>query len=174
MTHPLDKFRFCPVCGSNQFHPKDQKSKKCDACGFQYYLNPSAANAAFILNPNNELLVATRLEDPGKGTFDLPGGFYDIGESAEEGVIREVKEETCLNVTRAKYLFSIPNIYVYSGFEVRTLDSFFLCEVEDYSLAKAQDDAVAIQWIPLNEIDLKAFGLDSIRKGVEKFLSLYK
>ena len=83
--HPLDKFRYCPACGSKHFEIQDEKSKKCENCGFEYYLNPSAANVALIVNDKDELLVATRKKEPAKGTLDLPGGFADIGETAEEG-----------------------------------------------------------------------------------------
>ena len=50
MTHVLDKFKFCPVCGSPNFEINNIKSKKCKDCGFSYYLNPSSATVAFILN----------------------------------------------------------------------------------------------------------------------------
>ena len=89
--HPLEKFKYCPACGSKHFDVHDEKSKKCSNCGFEYYINPSAATAAFILNDKNELLVLTRKKEPAKGTLDLPGGFADIGESGEEGIKREVK-----------------------------------------------------------------------------------
>ena len=97
--HPLEKFRYCPSCGSSRFEENSEKSKICKSCGFEYFLNPSSANVAFIINAKGELLVERRKENPGKGTLDLPGGFSDISETAEEGVRREVKEETGLIVT---------------------------------------------------------------------------
>lgn len=172
--HPLDKFRYCPVCGSKHFEIQDGKSKKCENCSFEYYLNPSAANVALILNANDELLVVTRKKEPAKGTLDLPGGFADIGETAEEGVMREVKEETGLVVSEAKYAFSFPNVYLYAGFEVKTLDSFFICRVDDFSTLQAQDDAAALQWIPINEIHTELFGLRSVRHGLRRFVESYR
>ena len=65
-------------------------------CGFVYYFNSSAATAIFITNRVGELLVVRRAKEPAKGTFDLPGGFVDMYETAEEAIIREVKEETGL------------------------------------------------------------------------------
>ena len=47
-------------------------------------MNPSAANAAFIVNEREELLVVIRKKEPAKGTYDLPGGFADEEETAEE------------------------------------------------------------------------------------------
>ncbi|EFA45157.1 hydrolase, NUDIX family [Hallella bergensis DSM 17361] len=169
--HPLEKFKYCPVCGSRHFEVNDDKSKKCDNCGFEYYLNPSAANVALILNEKNELLVLTRKIDPGKGTLDLPGGFANIGETAEQGVIREVKEETTLEVSRVEYLFSFPNVYQYGGFEVKTLDSFFLCHVSDTSHVEAHDDAAEYHWIALEDIHTELFGLRSIRHGLTEFIA---
>ena len=115
MRHPLSLFNFCPKCGSSAFIENDFKSKRCEDCGFIYYFNPLAATAAIITNDKGEILVATRSKEPAKGTLDLPGGFCDSYETAEEGVAREVLEETGLKVTSTEYLFTIPNIYNYSG-----------------------------------------------------------
>lgn len=123
-VHPLAKFSFCPVCGSKLWVVNNFKSKRCESCGFVYYGNPSAANVALILNEHDELLVVRRKKEPAKGTLDLPGGFTDMDETGEEGVIREVLEETGLHVTRADYLFSIPNLYRYSDMDIHTLDMF--------------------------------------------------
>lgn len=133
MEHPLSQFKYCPKCGSEHFNIHNEKSKQCTNCGFVYYFNPSSATVALILNKKNELLVCRRAKDPAKGTLDLPGGFIDMDETAEEGVAREVLEETGLKVKEAIYRFTLPNIYVYSGFPVHTLDMFFLCKVEDTS-----------------------------------------
>ena len=55
--HPLELFKFCPVCGSPHFEIHNEKSKKCADCGFVYYFNSSAATVAFILNGKGELSV---------------------------------------------------------------------------------------------------------------------
>jgi len=168
--HPLEKFHFCPVCGSSHFADNNFKSRRCQDCGFTYYFNPSSATVAVIVNSRGELLVATRKKAPARGTLDLPGGFVDMAETLEEGVAREVMEETHLKVTKAQYLFSLPNLYEYSGFTVHTLDSFFRCEVEDDTLVQADDDAADLQWIPLGDLRPEPFGLASIRRGVSRLL----
>ena len=170
MEHPLHLFGYCPRCGSNRFAINDVKSKRCEDCGFVLYFNAIAATVALIMNKQGELLVARRSKEPAKGTLDLPGGFADSMETAEEGVAREVAEETGLKVIATRYLFSLPNIYVYSGFEEHTLDLFFLCEVEDDTLPTANDDVEELMWIKLQDIDDSLFGLQSIRKGVKKFI----
>lgn len=170
MTHPFQQFTHCPKCGSAHFNVHNEKSKQCAHCHFVYYFNPSAATVAFILNPQRELLVCRRGKSPAKGTLDLPGGFIDMAETGEEGVAREVREETGMVVSNAKYLFSLPNTYLYSGFMVHTLDLFYLCTVANTLHYKAMDDAAELFFIPLNEIRTEEFGLNSVRKGVEMFL----
>lgn len=171
MKHPLSQFKFCPKCGSSDFLEYNNKSKKCSECGFNYYFNSSAAVVAVIENKNGEILVARRAKDPAKDTFDLPGGFIDMFETAEETVCREVKEETRLNVTDVSYLFSIPNIYLYSDFEVHTVDMFFKCRVNDFSNLMALDDVSELFFISSDELNPADFGLISVRKGVERLLS---
>eukprot|EP01053_Blabericola_migrator_P006170 Blabericola_migrator_1__6169@NODE_3111_length_2029_cov_5033_321101_g1948_i0_p2_GENE_NODE_3111_length_2029_cov_5033_321101_g1948_i0NODE_3111_length_2029_cov_5033_321101_g1948_i0_p2_ORF_typecomplete_len181_score27_97NUDIX/PF00293_28/5_5e21zfNADHPPase/PF09297_11/7_2e05FYVE/PF01363_21/0_011Zn_Tnp_IS1595/PF12760_7/0_022Ribosomal_S27/PF01599_19/0_035zfC2HC5/PF06221_13/0_089DUF1922/PF09082_10/0_098DUF35_N/PF12172_8/2_6DUF35_N/PF12172_8/49RRM_1/PF00076_22/0_18Zn_ribbon_recom/PF13408_6/2DUF1936/PF09151_1 len=170
MKHPLTQFAHCPKCGSGKFSTNDERSKKCGACGFIYYLNVSAATAAIVMNKKGELLVCRRAQDPAKGTLDLPGGFLEIGETAEDGIKREVLEETGLVVTRVLYLFSIPNIYLYSGFVVRNLDLFFLCHVEQTDVIGAHDDVAETFFMRREDIKLEKFGMISIREGVKRFI----
>ena len=170
--HPFKQFLFCPKCGSKDFVIHDSKSKHCNSCGFTYYFNPSTANVAVIINERNELLVCRRGKEPALGTLDLPGGFCDCFETAEQGVIREVKEETGLDVTRTEFLFSQPNTYLYSGFLVHTVDIFFRCTVADWRPARAMDDAAELMWLPLAELRPEEFGMDSVRRGIKRLAEL--
>ena len=172
MNHPLELFNYCPKCGSPDFEIHSALSRHCSKCGFTYYQNPRASTAAFILNNRGELLVARRGKEPAKDTLDLPGGFVDNGENAEQGIVREILEETGLTIDSADmtYLFSIPNVYRYSGMDIHTLDLFFICHVEDDVTVKAADDAAACFWVPLGEVYVERFGLRSVRQAVHTFL----
>ena len=172
MNHPLEVFRYCPKCGSNDFGIHNALSRQCVNCGFTFYQNPRASTAAFILNDKGELLVARRAKEPAIGTLDLPGGFVDNNENAEQGMVREIQEETGLKMQpgEVKYLFSIPNIYRYSGMDIHTLDLFFLCHVPEDAEVKAADDAAELTWLPLREVYVERFGLRSIREAVHRFL----
>lgn len=158
------------MCGSHHFVADSATSKKCENCGFEFFMNPSASNVAIIKNAEGEILVERRKQEPAKGMLDLPGGFTQIGETSEEGVRREVMEETGLKVTSSQYLFSLPNVYRYSGIDIHTLDMFYLCEVEDATVADAGDDAAECMWLHPDDIHTEQFGLRSVRWGLIKFL----
>lgn len=166
----IEKFTYCPACGSSHFDKNTEKSKKCSNCGFEYFMNPAASVVAFITNSRGELLVERRKFEPAKGTLDLPGGFADTLETAEESVVREVKEETGLTVTTARYLFSLPNVYRYSGLDIQTLDLFFECRVEDESQLVAADDAAECLWLSKDDIHTEQFGLRSVRQGLYEYM----
>lgn len=170
MSHPLHQFVYCPKCGAKTFVERNEKAKQCTTCGFVYYFNPSSAVACFIRNAADELLLVRRAKDPAKGTLDLPGGFVDMHESAEEAAHREVKEETGLDITECRYLFSIPNLYMYSGFEVHTVDMFFECLVDNFNGAHAEDDAAEIVILKKEDLQATEFGLHSIRQGIERYI----
>lgn len=164
----IEKFRFCPVCGSHDFKPSSAKSLRCPACGYEHFLNPSSANVALIYDQQGRLLVERRKNEPARGTLDLPGGFADMHETVEEGVCREVMEETGLTVTKTQYLFSLPNTYRFSGLDIPTLDLFFRCEVADTSVLQAADDAAECLWLTPDDIRPEDFGLASIREGIRR------
>lgn len=164
----FDKFlKNCPHCGSNDFKLNNEKSKHCLACGFTFYMNASAAVAAFIKNENGELLVCKRAKEPARGTLDLPGGFVDNNETAEEAVVRELNEELSAEIIRVNYLFSLPNNYLYSGLTIPTLDLFFECEVSNCKNLIAADDVAGFEFIAIKNLNPDAFGLSSIKKAIE-------
>lgn len=170
MEHPLHRFHYCPQCGRTSFEEINEKAKKCKDCGFVYYFNPSAAVACLIRDRIScRYLFVRRGKEPAKGTLDLAGGFLDCHETAEDAVRREIKEETGLDLSDIRYLYSFPNIYPYAGFNVHTLDLFFECTVDSFDGAVAADDAAEIVILPANEVAPEAFGLDSVRRGVLRY-----
>lgn len=172
--HYLEKFTFCPACGSGRFAANDFKSKRCADCGFTYFFNPAAAVVAIIVNEKDEMLVCRRACEPAKDTLDLVGGFADPnGETLEEAMVREISEETGMAVSTdsLKYLFSQPNTYLFSGLTVNTLDAFFLVRVDSRVSVAANDDVAECWWAAPEDVRPEEFGLESIRNGVVKWLA---
>ena len=124
------------------------------------------------------MLVAVRGKEPAIGTYDLPGGFVDMDETAEEAMARELMEETGIDAFGGlrggihrppKYLFSLPNLYLYSGMTLHTLDLFYHLKVESLVpyVDQAGDDVAKLLIVPIREIVPADFGLRSIRRAVE-------
>ena len=164
--HPLNAFTYCPKCGSQSFSVNDFRSKKCQSCGFTFYLNAASSVVAVIMNDNDEIIVTRRAFEPQKNTLDLPGGFVEFDESAEDALRREVHEELGIEIKNIEYLFSIPNVYPFGGLDVHTLDLVFLCKQDGDSCIKPDDDVANAKYMKLSELEDSDFGLNSIRIAV--------
>ncbi|MFW6370284.1 MAG: NUDIX hydrolase [Bacteroidota bacterium] len=135
-----------------------------------YFVNPAAAVAAIITDSNNHILFTKRAQEPFKNTWDLPGGFVDPNETAEEAVDREVKEELSIHIQSKSYYRSYWNHYFYGGVTYYTLDMAFLCQVNNFQNLKTSDEIRAYQFVPKNKVDLNKIGLPSIRRTVADYL----
>jgi NAD+ diphosphatase len=164
---PLNVFRYCPQCGNARFSPDCEKSLKCNSCGFRYFINMSASVAALIRNLKNEILFTVRKHDPAAGMLDLPGGFIDLGETAEDAVKREIFEELNLKVNRTEFVGTFTNRYLYSGIEYQTLDLVFNCSVESFEKLKVADDVSGVVFSNPAAVRPEEIGLESIRKIVD-------
>jgi NAD+ diphosphatase len=169
-NEPGGVFRYCLKCGAAALRLIGSKQLYCDQCGFEFYLNPAAAVAALIPDSQGRLLIVERAEEPKKGTWDLPGGFADPGESAEDSLGREVREELGLEITHSRYLCSFPNRYEYMGVRYATMDLGFVCDVEDAAVARVAEAEVArLLLLRPEDIDLSRFGFPSAARIVERY-----
>ena len=169
-SKPVRVFRYCPRCGSKNFVETSGRSKKCDDCGFHYFFNTSAAAAGLIFNKEGKLLFTRRAIEPHRGMLDLPGGFIEPMETAEDAIAREIKEELGVGVKKLSYYCSFPNEYPFSGFSVFTLDLIYKVELETLVGLKAMDDISRFEFYSLDEINLAEIPSYSIQKVVEKLI----
>ena len=166
-------FVFCPKCGSVSFRSRDGgRSYECEECKFRYFINNSAAVACLIFNSLDEILLTRRAFDPNKGMLDLPGGFVEPMETAEEAVVREIKEELNLSITRMSYLVSFPNLYPYSKMEIPTVDLAFICEAAHFEEMKPGDDVASFEFIRPEKIDLNALCSESMKRIIRFYLEM--
>jgi NAD+ diphosphatase len=158
-------FKYCPKCGAAAMRVVGLKMFQCTECGFELYLNPAAAVAGVIVDEQGRMVVLVRGKEPGRGKWDLPGGFVDPGDTAEEALRREVREEIGLEVTALRYLGSGPNVYEFMGVRYRTLDLGFLCEVADASGARPMEPDIAeVLFLSRPEIDFGRFAFPSVAR----------
>ena len=166
-------FKFCPSCASTHFTFPDNRRFFCEDCGFTYYHNIAAA-VALVFTFEDKVLFTVRNVDPDKGKWDLPGGFIDPNETAEEAAWREIREELGLNLQPSdlKYITTSPNNYLYKNVPYRTMDIFYECALpSDVINVAAEDEIQELVWVKRSEIDLEKIGFVSIRKVIgEQYL----
>lgn len=161
--------RHCPKCGAEALVWPTSKYFSCADCGFVLYLNIASAVAA-IVECQGQLLFGVRKHEPKRGMLDLPGGFVDQGETAEDALRRELQEELGLVVPEMRYLFSFPNKYQYSGVEYDTLDLIFLVRLDRLPQLAAADDLAELLWITPAAVDYDRIGFSSLRQAVQRYL----
>lgn len=167
--YPSKVFKYCPYCGAPGYKWDGVKAFSCSSCGHKYYVNEAAAVVALIENERHELLLTVRNRDPFKDMLDLPGGFVDLGETAEAAVKREIKEELNLEVEELTFFGSFPNRYIFGGIVYFTLDLTFHAKVTDFSAITAADDVSSYRFIAIDEINTDDIGLDSIKEIVKLY-----
>ncbi len=88
--------RFCVACGggvSRRRPPGDDHDRAvCDACGHVHYVNPKVVVGAVCVH-GDRILLCRRAIDPRKGFWTIPAGFMEVGETPDEGAMREAVEE---------------------------------------------------------------------------------
>ncbi len=169
-THHSEVIKYCPHCGDSNFFADSGRSFKCKKCGFHFFINSAAAVAGLIFNEEGELLLSLRAIEPFKGKLDLPGGFVDPGESAEDALIRELKEELGLKVKSLSYYSSAPNEYIFSKFKVFTTDLAFKVIAENVDNLVARDDISAFQFYKLNDINFDELPAKSMQYFVTQLI----
>lgn len=107
-------YRFCPVCGhelcTKVLKASEPERLVCGECQFVMYLDPKVAAGA-IATIGGQVVLLRRGIEPCIGKWVFPGGFVDRGETVEQAVIRETKEEANLDVEIERLL----NVYSYQG-----------------------------------------------------------
>lgn len=163
---PPDVFAHCPRCaapatsGANPF--------QCAACGLTYFFNPTVAAAAFVFDGAGRCLFIRRAKDPAKGKLAVPGGFIDSGETAEEALHREVREEVGIEVAELAYLGSCTNRYPYREVVYPVVDLIFTATAVDSDRAAALDGVAGLEWRRVGEIDPEELAFPSLRMGWER------
>jgi ADP-ribose pyrophosphatase YjhB (NUDIX family) len=163
-------YQYCPQCGARRAEGVTIPFR-CHGCGFAQFFGPVAAVGALITNDTNELLLVRRARNPGKGLWGLPGGFVDRGESVEDAMRREVKEETELEVCDTRYLMSHPNDYNYRGIISPVIDLFYTARaVSPESISLAKDELEGHLWTRPSAEHLSDMAFHSNRLAVECWL----
>ena len=99
-----ESFRFCPACGERLVDDDEQTAARCPRCNRQHFPRIEPATITLVSRGEEILLVKNR--NASRKYFACVSGFVEAGESAEQCVVREVKEETGLTVKNVRYVAS--------------------------------------------------------------------
>jgi ADP-ribose pyrophosphatase YjhB (NUDIX family) len=141
----LDGWRFCPRCGVEGEHRSDHF--ECPACGHVVWANPAPAVQALV-ERDGRLLLGRRAYDPSAGLWDLPGGFLEENEHPLDALVRELREETGLEIEPREFV----GVWMEPGYQGRTV----LCLTWDArvldGVERPADDVVELAWFAPHEL----------------------
>lgn len=187
MKLPIEHFRHCPACGQPlpeaprpdplpggaphhpPFHPN---VIHCATCDFLYHFNPTVAAGIILTRPDGAALFIRRAKDPERGKLALPGGFIEIGETAEVSLRREILEEVGLEIGEMTFLCSEVNTYDYHSIKYPVLDLFFTATARQSIKPEALDDVAEICWVEPRLMDPDQLAFPSVRAAVRRFTGL--
>jgi NAD+ diphosphatase len=144
------QYKFCPQCATplelrSQLEDGGEKSRlRCAACDFTHWNNPTPVLAAVIelADRDGQVLLARNAAWPGR-MFALITGFMEASETPEEGIAREVLEETSLTVDALKligvYDFQRMNQVIIAYHAVARGEISLSPELVEYRLFRPED-----------------------------------
>lgn len=159
---------YCCCCGQHSLErsiPAGDTHERllCGACGHIYYDNPKVIAGA-IIEQEGRLLLCQRGIPPKVGTWTLPAGFMERGESVEEAAYREVWEETGIhtNILSPYSIFSVPPTNeLYIIYRARLLS----WEQEP------GHETMAVKWFWPDEVPWEEIFYPAIRQILERYIA---
>lgn len=97
--------------------------------------------AGLVINDKNEVLL---VKNPGRG-WEFPGGMVEPGEALQEALLREIFEESGINVTISGF------VGVYKNVKSDIVNLDFCCKYESGVLTTS-DESLDVGWFPMNEV----------------------
>lgn len=170
----MEDLKFCPKCGQQTLIWDGEKKFSCSNCNYVLFHNVAGA-VAVLIKFQDEILFTRRNQEPQKGKLDLAGGFVDPKESAEETCVRELFEEMKIKVdiSKIKYLESLPNTYEYKNILYNTLDLFYQYDVkEKFEVSLEISEISDTVWLKKEAINLDEIAFNSQRLFLEKYLNI--
>jgi 8-oxo-dGTP diphosphatase len=109
----LDGWRTCPRCETAL--ETAPGSVSCPSCGLTVYAAPAPAVCALVLDGEGRVLLGRRAGEPRAGLWDILGGFVEEEEQPFETLVREVAEETGLEVEPGRFVGAVSDRYGEDG-----------------------------------------------------------
>jgi len=158
---------FCSNCGSSKITLKIPEGDTyqryvCDECGRIFYQNPRLIVGCLPIY-ENKILLCRRAIQPQKGLWNLPAGFLENGEKAEEGAARETYEESLAQVEIVKLhvVYSLP--------KVNQVYLHFLAKVKNDTFGPT-NESTEVRLFKIEEIPWNEIAFHSSTYAIEKYM----
>lgn len=122
-----------------------------------------------------KILLEQRKNEPGRGKWSVPGGIVELGETPEQTVIRETKEETGLVVDNPVLIDVVSQVTLDENGKVKyhfVIIDYFV-RLKSGKL-EAASDAASLEWVPLDEVENKDLTASFRNFFLENYESLKK
>ncbi|MGZ8135770.1 MAG: NUDIX hydrolase [Methylococcaceae bacterium] len=111
---------------------------------------PAVGVGAIVFNHRKEVLLIERNQAPAMGLWSIPGGKQEAGESLSEACVREVREETGLDVV-VKHIIAVVERRT-EGFHYVIIDYLAQLADAEKSMPMAQSDVAQAKWVNLEQL----------------------
>jgi len=118
------------------------------------YPKQAFVGVGVVIICNGRILLEKRKSEPGKGKWSIPGGLVELGEEVEQTVIREVKEETGLEVEKPEHIDVVSNLEMDEKGRIKyhfVIIDYFV-KLKGGKL-KASSDAAELRWVEFSEVE---------------------
>lgn len=167
---PVQCHRFCPRCGHDGLNHPRPAVIDCPACHLVLYFNPAVAVAGIIQRQGGQVMFIRRAKDPSKGKLAFPGGFIEIGERAEEALVREVREEVNIPIRQVVFLCSQPNRYLYKEITYPVVDLFFTATADLPGEIGSPAEVDSVCWLDPAAVNAASLAFPSMRAAWALFM----
>ena len=161
-------FKFCPSCGGRHIGKFQGYGMRCADCRYLYFHNAASAVSA-IIEAQQGIILIKRKHAPRRGYLDLPGGFVGHGETLEEALQRETREELNLVVKDLRYFGSFPNRYDYRGVTYFTIDAIFTCKAASLRAMMPREEVSGISILMPGQIDMRRLAFSSVQEALQQY-----
>lgn len=155
--------KFCGRCGGETQPDQDERMLRCPRCGNMIY--PKIAPAVIVAVTDGDRLLMTRYQGREYKGYALIAGFNEIGETAEDTVRREIREEVGLEVKDIRYYGSQP-----WGTESNLLLGFFARLDGDGTIHMDRQELSQAGWYRREEIPVKPDEYSLTNHMIQAFL----
>ncbi len=166
----MSVYKYCPQCRAELEDYSDEgfQRQRCPECGFIHYRNPAPAAGCVVFH-EGRLLWVQRAHYPRQGYWTIPAGFIEWDESPAETAVRELKEETNLDVC-------ITGLFkVYNGNDdprTNAILILYFAEPAGGEL-KAADDAMKAVFFERDEMSPDKIAFESHRQALHDLKTHY-